>query len=1452
MSSLNVDDDQRWVPTHVQVTVLRGRGLRAKGKHGTSDVYTIIQVGKEKYSTCVVEKTTSPEWKEECSFELLPGVLEDGGRSAYPPGSSDVILTVMHRALIGLDVFLGQAVIPLDKAFQDNICMRNEWYKLNSKTGKKEKERGDIQVTIQFTRNNLTASMYNLSIKDKQRSAFGKLKDRMRGKKRSSEEDSSSAALPAGYGTLRTRLPSDGGGEEEYEDDEGGEGRRSKMRNFFLRGKLRKSSDTRSSTSLGSESSESSSRGGSLSPTAGISVVVSDLSNSPSNSSNLTDNSPEHTAGTSPQLSPHKCDLSQETGEISFPVPPPPVNGNHVYDSQSQVAVSEEGSVSLRPLQKSLPLSVSLQNLRARAEAPGGGRAADGRRWSFDKAGDEEKAAIAAALELAGVALGEEERLLERVAATTLAAVEADSQGRKQGRNVFAHRREESAGEQSRDESEQARGPAEEKQKGWFGSKDSHSKPSLMVSTKLEPSSESPTTPHPPAPLLTPSSVSLGTLRHTNPFCPSQSPPTPMSPSNPFLPLLQCNPFYEDILADKAINPALPPLPYPSSSTPRPPPPPPSSSPSNPNPTLLGERPLTEGHCGKEASVTVRKRPLPPIPSEDNNLTVQRSSNPFSPSGRAAVGQEVVWDDSFEAFAANRLKSPEEADRHCGPQDTAGTHTTHPLLDAAAGPWTRDSHTHHSHLNVNSALHPSPTAGATLMASTSSSSPEGNTNHMKLLHTQQHDMSAHLSPAQNGLEAHLDGSKTTNPAATSPELMSGCETKHIILTANTVEMSTNAHEHPNTHPSFSSPSPRAGLELEHIKVTSSPGPVGVDRLVEEEVTSSPGPVGVDRLVEEEEEITSSPGPVGVDRLVEEEVIPSPGPVGVDRLVEEEITSSPGPVGVDPTSSETGSTAPVSFEPRLGVPSPQRPGEKREKNPNLEMKDSVAGSAEDAKLSISVTTDDVEANASVSDDDHSLTTPLFYIMTSSPGDGGPLKSSPLSMASGMPSVIQGPPKPARLFSNSLNTSQIRTSPSQGFDGVLLNPRVLDLSPGTPNILYESADSQQYQSCHSQQSSRASSLSGEGHRMETLPPTLPSQSGEEVDCEVGALSWPVTGCKNTVPWELEEEEEQSEGCRVSGNVHIQSEASSLVRMSADEERDAALQPRFLLEDCLSEPHLETHSGAPSDGSRSPPGAEKEGGRGTQAVGSGDQCSEHSPLQPGALHRSLSEGTVTAGLQDLSSSFGSDPGVNLDTSSVRPDPSLPASPNPCPLTASSSTSAPPSLPVPATLRSSVSLALPTACVPAAIGAPHAAMLPPDTQQAANQENSPHAVKPLSVPAEEKGRSALASGLEKLRSTIHPGRSGQLAGPEPERRKSLTEGAGSYYHLTHSELVSLLLRREADLERQRAEFERQGTLLGRREAELRRLKPQVRDLEDYIDTLLVRIMEQTPTLLQVRTKLK
>ncbi|NWX94051.1 RFIP1 protein, partial [Nothoprocta pentlandii] len=71
------------------------------------------------------------------------------------------------------------------------------WYKLRSKPGKKEKERGEIEVDIQFMRSNMTASMFDLSMKDKSRSTFGKLKDKLKGKRSSGLSDTASAIVPS-------------------------------------------------------------------------------------------------------------------------------------------------------------------------------------------------------------------------------------------------------------------------------------------------------------------------------------------------------------------------------------------------------------------------------------------------------------------------------------------------------------------------------------------------------------------------------------------------------------------------------------------------------------------------------------------------------------------------------------------------------------------------------------------------------------------------------------------------------------------------------------------------------------------------------------------------------------------------------------------------------------------------------------------------------------------------------------------------------------------------------------------------------------------------------------------------------------------------------------------------------------------------------------------------------
>ncbi|XP_059941871.1 rab11 family-interacting protein 1 isoform X1 [Mesoplodon densirostris] len=183
-----------WSPTHVQVTVLQARGLRAKGPGGTSDAYAVIQVGKEKYATSVSERSLgAPVWREEATFELPPLLSAE----AAPAAAATLQLTVLHRALLGLDKFLGRAEVDLRDLHRDQGHKKTQWYTLKSKPGKKNKERGEIEVDIQFMRNNMTASMFDLSMKDKSRNPFGKLKDKIKGKNKDRASDTVSAIVPS-------------------------------------------------------------------------------------------------------------------------------------------------------------------------------------------------------------------------------------------------------------------------------------------------------------------------------------------------------------------------------------------------------------------------------------------------------------------------------------------------------------------------------------------------------------------------------------------------------------------------------------------------------------------------------------------------------------------------------------------------------------------------------------------------------------------------------------------------------------------------------------------------------------------------------------------------------------------------------------------------------------------------------------------------------------------------------------------------------------------------------------------------------------------------------------------------------------------------------------------------------------------------------------------------------
>ncbi|KAJ0019449.1 hypothetical protein NQD34_007018 [Periophthalmus magnuspinnatus] len=184
------DQSQQWYPTSVRVTVHQAKDLRAKGKNGTNDAYAIIQVAKDKFSTTVAEKCVSPVWKEEATFDL----------PLFHPGNAErctLYIIVMHRAQVGLDKFLGQAVINLLELHDNKARQRTDWFKLVDKTSKEDKARGEVLVDVQFMRNNISASMFDLSMQDKPRSRISKIKDKVRGKKKDSFSDSSSAIVPS-------------------------------------------------------------------------------------------------------------------------------------------------------------------------------------------------------------------------------------------------------------------------------------------------------------------------------------------------------------------------------------------------------------------------------------------------------------------------------------------------------------------------------------------------------------------------------------------------------------------------------------------------------------------------------------------------------------------------------------------------------------------------------------------------------------------------------------------------------------------------------------------------------------------------------------------------------------------------------------------------------------------------------------------------------------------------------------------------------------------------------------------------------------------------------------------------------------------------------------------------------------------------------------------------------
>ncbi|XP_051025550.1 rab11 family-interacting protein 1 [Acomys russatus] len=369
-----------WSPTHVQVTVLQARGLRAKGPGGTSDAYAVIQVGKEKYATSVSERSLgAPVWREEATFELPP-LLSSG---AAPAAAATLQLTVLHRALLGLDKFLGRAEVDLRELHRDQSRRKTQWYALKSKPGKKEKERGEIEVDIQFMRNNMTASMFDLSMKDKSRNPFGKLKDKIKGKSKESASDTTSAIVPSA-------APSVDSDDDSFSKDKK---KKSKIKTLFSKSNLQKTPLSQSMSVLPtSKPDKVLLRPGDFQSRWGDDDIEDESSSSTSDVMfHKRTSSADHTQSNQTNFSlPRKEGLSFLGGlrskNDSLSRSNVCINGNHVYVEQPEAKgevrdSSPSSSPSPQGFRKKL-LFVSTENLAARSPkepGEGGGTASDRR-----------------------------------------------------------------------------------------------------------------------------------------------------------------------------------------------------------------------------------------------------------------------------------------------------------------------------------------------------------------------------------------------------------------------------------------------------------------------------------------------------------------------------------------------------------------------------------------------------------------------------------------------------------------------------------------------------------------------------------------------------------------------------------------------------------------------------------------------------------------------------------------------------------------------------------------------------------------------------------------------------------------------------------------------------------------------------------------------------------------
>lgn len=574
------------------------------------------------------------------------------------------------------------------------------------------------------------------------------------------------------------------------------------------------------------------------------------------------------------------------------------------------------------------------------------------------------------------------------------------------------------------------------------------------------------------------------------------------------------------------------------------------------------------------------------------------------------------WDDSFEAFAAGRLQSPEDLTTDCKTQQN--TNSDNPLEHCnnkgALLPITDDAPHHQTCTKSGFEAHKA-----------TSQVTNTNTYHFDAFAQFLETIPEHISFESDSI--------TLNTPANSQKLAAHAETNQANSTTNTNYLTdTNVDQAPHHTSSvkLNSTSPDPGssglgssvgedflscLSSYSDKFSASSSEEAEAQNFESDILSfekSSNSVKNFKPLESEDDITDRSNDLSLDDIDQLTVIQHrDGDEKVDINVLEGSLALQSSVL---TLQQPVTAARETPTPKLSELQPKSDVSLQSDKENGETeKGEFSEPLEESSVSVNNATDVMIAVTP--DDELCSIHPSLHIITSSPDVRRSSSDSPIERTTlGLQDASRHSPIPFRLFGDFPNISHITNSPSQGFDNT---SRVSDQSTTSfLQSLYVSADSQDYQTCESHPSSKCSSGSEPNETLHSANSTLCGDLSDIQTTAGAALGQEVfTNASNEEINQTDQFEAVENSATIPQSFTIRDDFGLGILPAALTDSYVSCNPRKLSEEGVESPHVVS------------------------------KCP-----QAQTLHRSQSEGTLTPAFDELLlPSFGSDPGAIQEESSA-----------------------------------------------------------------------------------------------------------------------------------------------------------------------------------------------------------